>query len=132
MSTDTGTGKKPPAPASPAISTEDAISMFDQMIPSQEVLMRREMEQMFLSIEGAMRRGVDAQQIIDGLKKKWPSSHSATIIRLLNAERDRRLQMGDHIDCKAFGSMRKPRKAKKISQGAEACNASNASRGADA
>ena len=132
MSAYTGTGKKPAAPANPAISTEDAISMFDEMIPSEEVLMRREMERMFLSIDSAMQRGVDAQQIIVGLKKKWPDSRSTTIIRLLNAERDRRLQMGDHIDCKPFGSMRKPRKPKKISQGEEACNVNNASRGVDA
>jgi len=132
MSADTGAGKKPAAPASPAISTEDAISMFDEMIPSQEVLMRREMGQMFLPIDGAIQRGVDVQQIVDGLKKKWPGSHSATLVRLLNAERERRLQLGEYIECKRFGSMRKPKKATKISQGEEACNVSNGSQGAEA
>jgi hypothetical protein len=94
-------------PANHAISIEEAISMFDEMVPSKEVVMRHEMEQMFPSIVAAMKRDVSEEQVITALRKKWPGSHVATIIKLLNTERDRRMGHGEHIECKQFGSPRK-------------------------
>lgn len=101
-------------PLRSAISTEDVISMFQKMVPSPEVMMRREIEQMFCSIDTAMTRGVSEQQVIATLRKKWPEAHVATIIKLLNVTRDGCLQLGDHIECKPFGSMRKPKKRGRV------------------
>jgi len=100
--------------AGAAISTDDVISLFQEMVPSQDVLMRRDMEHMFPSIETALKRDVSEQQAIATLRKKWPNGHVATIIKLFNAERERRLQQGDHIQCKPFGSMRKPKTRNKV------------------
>jgi hypothetical protein len=120
MSADTGTGKKPAVPASPAISTEDAISMFDEMIPSEEVLMRREMERMFLSIDGAMQRGVDAQQIIDGLRKSGlavarPPSSDCLMPNVIAACRWAITStVIPSVRCASQGSQRRSAKAKKL------------------
>lgn len=97
----------PSEPANTAMSANEAISMFEDMVPSKEVVMRREMEQMFPSICAARKRDVSEDQIIAGLRKKWPDAHVATIVKLLNFERERRLELGEHIDCKPFGSPRK-------------------------
>jgi len=93
--------------AGAAISTDDVISLFQEMVPSQDVLMRRDMEHMFPSIETALKRDVSEQQAIATLRKKWPNAHVATITKLFNAERERRLQHGEQIECKPFGSPRK-------------------------
>ena len=95
-----------------AISLEDAIALFDVMVPSEEVVMRREMERMFLSIVGAIEREVGQDQIVGCLKQRWPTVHILTLIKSFNDERERRLQNGECVDVKPLGSPRKPKKAK--------------------
>jgi|GEM_PF-5217615 len=107
MKTPTEPANKTVDAYSKAISVEDAISMFEDMVPSKEVMMRREMEQMFPSIRAALKRDVSEEQVIAGLRKKWPDAHVATLVKLLNAERERCLMQDGAIDCKPFGSPRK-------------------------
>lgn len=132
MDTNTEASNKPTTPASDAISTEEAISLFENMAPNKEVEMRSEMKLMFLSILGAMAREVSEQQIIAGLRKKWPNTHVATIVKLLNFERERRLELGEQIDCKPFGSPRKPKKAPKGNQSQELSHVHASPQGAEA
>jgi hypothetical protein len=101
--------KKTAEPASVPMSTDEAISMFDDMAPSKVVVMRRELEHMFPAIIAAINREVSEEQIIAGLRKKWSGVHVATIVKLLNAERERRLAQDELIKCKPFGSPRKPK-----------------------
>lgn len=131
MGTDFEADKSTVLPTTGALSTEDAISMFNDMLPSKEVVMRREMEKMFPSIMDAMQRDVGEEQVVGTLRKKWPNAHVATIIKLLNAERDRRMELGEHIGCKPFGSPRKPRKATKGNQGHESGHVYADSQGAE-
>ncbi|GGA14200.1 hypothetical protein [Dyella caseinilytica] len=116
----------PSEPANTAMSANEAISMFEDMVPSKEVVMRREMEQMFPSICAARKRDVSEDQIIAGLRKKWPDAHVATIVKLLNFEHERRLEIGEHIDCKPFGSPRKP-KSRTAAMSGVACGSVSAS-----
>lgn len=109
MEANVETSKAPAEPVTPAMSTQDAISIFNKMVPSEEVVMRSEMEEMFPSIRSAIQRGVSEKQIITELRKKWPTAHVATIIKLLNSELERCVRRGEHIECPPFGS---PRKAK--------------------
>jgi len=106
--------------AGAAISTDDVILIFEDMMPGQDVLMRRDMEQMFPSIETALKRDVSEQQAIATLRKKWPNAHVATITKLFNAERERRLQHGEQIECKPFGSPRKT-KIRRATMTVETC-----------
>jgi len=99
-------------PLSQGISLDDTIALFEAMVPSKEVEMRREMEKMFPPIISAIEREVCPEQIIATLRKKWPDAHVASIVKMLNAERDRRLEHGEHINCKPFGSPRKPKMRK--------------------
>lgn len=92
-----------------AISLDETIALFDVMEPSEEVVMRRDMEQMFPSISAAMKREVSEGQIIAALRQKWPGTHVSTLIKLFNAERARRLAQDEHIACKPFGTPRKPK-----------------------
>ena len=95
-------------PLSQGISLDDTIALFEAMVPSKEVEMRREMEKMFPSIISAIEREVCPEQIIATLRKKWPDVHVASIVKMLDAERARRLEQGEPINCKPFGSPRKP------------------------
>lgn len=108
METSTVSPGKSVKVSAPAISLDDTIALFEAMVPSKEVEMRREMEKMFPSIVSAIEREVCPEQIIATLRKKWPDVHVASIVKMLNAERDRRLEHGEHINCKPFGSPRKP------------------------
>jgi hypothetical protein len=91
------------------LSTDDTIAMFKAMRPSKEVLMGRDMETMYSSVVDARKRDVSEQQIIATLKLKWPGAHTATIIKVINAELERRLKLGEQVECKPFGSPRKPK-----------------------
>lgn len=90
------------------LSTDETIAMFKAMRPSREVLMGRDMEAMFSSVDEATKLGVSELQVIATLKLTWPGTHTATIIKLVNGERERRLREGQPIEWKAFGSPRKP------------------------
>lgn len=98
--------------AASEVSTDQMIAMFKAMRPSKEVLMAREMEIMFLSISDARKLGVSEQQAIAGLKLRWPGAHTASIIKLFNAELERRLRHGEQVECKPFGKERKRRTPK--------------------
>jgi hypothetical protein len=104
-------GKQPAKTLPSEITLEEAIAFFSVMQPSAEVVMRREMGDMFPPIVGAIKRGADQDQIIDGLKKRWPTTHVATLTKLFNDERERRLQQGELVDINPLGSPRKPKKA---------------------
>ena len=97
-------GKQTPAP----LSVEEAITQFSVMAAGAEVVMRREMEQMFPAIIAAMAREVSEGQVLATLRQKWPDSHVATLIKVFNAERARRLAQGEPIAFKSFGTPRKP------------------------
>lgn len=126
MATDFEADKSTVLPTTGALSAEDAISMFNDMLPSKEVVMRREMEKMFPSIMDAMQRDVSEEQIIAGLRKKWPGAHVATIIKQLNSERQRRLAQGESVTCRPFGSPRRSamRRATTISNTGESAQIS--------
>ena len=89
------------------LSTEATISLFKEMMPNTAVVMSKEIGLMFPHIVVALNREVSEEQAIAGLRKKWPDAHVATIIKLFNAERKRRLERGEQIDCSPFGSQRK-------------------------
>lgn len=110
--TSSSLGKKADKQTPPALTVEEAIAQFSVMKPAAEVVMRREMEEMFPSICTAMAREVSEGQIMEALRQKWPGTHVATLIKLLNAERARRLAQDEPIACKSFGTPRKPKKAK--------------------
>jgi hypothetical protein len=99
-------------PLSQGISLDDTIALFEAMVPSKEVEMRREMEKMFPSIIGALERDVCAEQIVATLRQKWPGARAANIVKVLNAERARRLEHGEHVNCKPFGLPHKPKMRK--------------------
>lgn len=107
-------GKKVEKQTYPALTVEEAIAQFSVMEPAAEVVMRREMEEMFPSICVAMVREVSEGQIMAALRQKWPGTHVATLIKLLNAERTRRLANDEPIACKPFGSPRRPAMRKAI------------------
>jgi sugar-specific transcriptional regulator TrmB len=129
VTTNAEASEKPTAPAIHAISTGEAISMFEDMLPSKEVVMRHEMEEMFPSIIAALKRDVSKEQIIAGLRKKWPSAHVSSIVKLLNSERERRLAHGEPIECKPFGSPRKT-KIRTAAMTGEICRSANTSHAA--
>lgn len=104
-------------PLSQGISLDDTIALFEAMVPSKEVEMRREMEKMFPSIIGALEREVCPEQIIATLRKKWPGARAASIVKMLNDERARCLEHGKHINCKPFSSPHKPKMRKATTTG---------------
>lgn len=108
METSTVSTGKSAKVSAPAISLDDTIALFQAMVPSRDVEMRREMEKMFPSIICAIEREVCPEQIIATLRRKWPDAHVASIVKMLDAERARRLEQGEPIHCKPFGSPRKP------------------------
>lgn len=112
METSTVSPGKSVKVSAPAISLDDTIALFEAMVPSKEVEMRREMEKMFPSIISAIEREVCPEQILATLRKKWPDVHVASIVKMLDAERARRLEQGEPINCKPFGSPRKPKMRK--------------------
>ena len=91
------------------LSTDATIAMFKAMRPSKEVLMGRAMETMFSSVADARKLGVSEQQVITTLKLTWPGAHTATIIKVINGELERRLKVGEQVEFKPFGSPRKPK-----------------------
>jgi hypothetical protein len=106
--TSRSTGKKAGTQTPVPLTVEETIAQFNVMEPGAEVVMRREMEQLFPSVSAAIEREVSEGQIIAALRQKWPNSHVATLIKVFNAERARRLAQGEPIAFKAFGSPRKP------------------------
>ena len=99
------------------LSTDETIAMFKAMRPSKEVLMSRAMETMFSTVVDARKRGASEQQVIVTLKLTWPGVHTATIIKVINGELERRLKVGEQVECKPFGSPRKPKIRKATNAG---------------
>lgn len=106
-----------------APTTDEMINAINAMVPSKIALMAIEIKALFPSITDALKRNVSEKQIFDFLKGKWPDAHVATVTKLLNAERERRLRQGDQIDCKSFGRTRKLRQLRPATTGETSCAA---------